>query len=359
MAGGRELQTGKAVVRSVPASRARGDAVGGRRHRVRRGRRAPGMNDGACVCVSQCVCEFIELALDPFRTPRDVQIPMPPSMPSTGVTTFNRGVFASGTSSGFGFVMTSPNAHVTSDSTSIWRSTGAYAGFVLTNSVIPGIELAVSNSPYLTAEFDELSLEWRLAAYGLRVRYTGTEMTRAGRLTLLSEPARASVVSMTFDDLRAYDEAADYPVDRKWRSVVALPVRERDYHYSDQDPSSIDPHFVTAAVSVPTGTSLTFEYESFAHFELIGPKARGKQVRVADPVGGPAAIGTLQTMQSTNKPVSVAEAIKDTAQSIAASTSSMVSLGRMAKSAFDAVSAAYNAGFGGEVTSVAPLMLEL
>lgn len=347
----RATPTGHLGGRETPTHH-RGDVV---RRRRRRGANASGAGGDCCVCLSACVCEYIELATDPFRIPEDVAIPMPPAMPSASLSSYIRGTMATGSGSA-GFVAIHAKNLVAGNVSSAWKSNGSYAG----NTVAvtgTGVAADTSNSPYDAAAFGNDpttgDMQYRLVAAGLRIRYTGTELERGGRCSGLAEPDHRSLTGATLAIMRGYDQASSVPVDGKWHKVLWTPARETDYHYSSTAPNSGNSPTMAFMVIAPSATSLPFEYEAFGHFELIGAQARGKKFRSVDPVGGMAAWDALQTVAAKTRGAATATSVmEETAANVLHSTSNVFSMIGMAKKAYDTARAVVNYRTGGALLRI-------
>jgi len=310
--------------------------------RERRDRRVPRSRQGSakdkvCVCLSAATCEWAEAMADPFRALPDATIPLPPAIPSQGVTVFAKGTFATGTGQR-GFVAMNPAGMLASNVDAVYASVATYAGTTISQAA-PNVGYG-SNSPYIAADFGgtvpDGDLQWRIVAAGLRARYVGTELERGGRLFSLSEPDHQNLVGSDQSDLQAYDSCKDDAVTRAWRSALWAPARESDFHYSSTAPASLGSCPMGIIATAPTTTSQTYQWEAWVHAEFIGAKARGKRVRQVDPLGGPAMWDAASTLFGEREAPSAKDLMNEAAANLASAASFVSGVVGNARAAYSA-----------------------
>lgn len=74
--------------------------------------------------------------------------------------------------------------------------------------------------------------EWRIAALGVRARYTGTELDRAGTIYCYESPGNDGVDGGgTISSFMSSLYTRTYPMTREWVSATWRPQRQADYNY--------------------------------------------------------------------------------------------------------------------------------
>jgi len=291
-----------------------------------------------------------------------VHVPLGPNFPSAPISVWTKGTFSTGANSTkTGWIWAEPRAMIMSDALSVafTDSSAAIGSFQFTGS---GVTTPASNSPYTSASFSAPaasagSLSYRLVAAGIRVRYVGTQLDMGGSLFGLSEPDHLSLLSCDTTDLRGYQQVHTADVSRKWHQVVWTPAAPDELEYS-QDALELDSTHgpIGILVAAPSTTSLLYEFEVYAHFELIGKTARAKVSHSSDPVGGAAAWSAINAMRETsNSTLSAAAAMKATAEDVAQSASHVVSAMGTAAATMSGLRAAYRYFRGGDVHDLTEL----
>lgn len=265
--------------------------------------------------LSPCATSYLRALSDPWTMPRELPcIPDVITLPSRKFQTKARGVFTIG-SGGVGWVIASPFLTAASDygigsgyvdKPVIYTSSATYAGTTYTWSATgssittTGVSAANAQSPMTYSALAAAGVQIRLVGGGLRIKYTGTELNRGGRLVLYRSRSNAQITqgwSATdfLSDPTCYTES----VTRSWKGVTYLPdsTDYLDYNNSSTFQPSVGLSegsarrsliaFVEGAVS---GTS--FEYEVTSYFELIGPNQQATQSH-ADPTGFGAIMSAL------------------------------------------------------------------
>lgn len=246
-----------------------------------------------------CAKEYGKSLFDPFST-HPTCLPIPPALPSMKIKAFARGVGQIGTD-GFGGVLVSAN--LANDTTAgdaasaVSHSTAAATTSVLRIANTAGWEGVATNSPWTTAELSADGVRIRTSTMAVRLRYTGTELSRSGRKVALEQPDHATLTGASFAALQSYDKGTATPVDREWLTVRYKPVDpdELDYHSSTSGVGNTD-HFMGIAITGVAGEE--FEWEFVNNFEAIGTLARGKTESDSDRGVAETIINAFQKMSA-------------------------------------------------------------
>jgi len=216
--------------------------------------------------LSPCANDFLRVMTDPFafqRTGRDVCVPDLLDMPSLKLNTLHRGIITIGTA-GIGFVTVAP-FNFLNDSLAISYSSSTYAGttFAVTGT---GVVLSYNTRlPYATAD----ARSARLVGMGLKVRYSGTELTRSGGVVPLTALADGdSLVGLNFSDASTRPASIVYPCDRNWHGCAFKHVTANAYGYTNTSfPVTTSGNAKMGAIFYGTAGQ-TYEYEWVSYFEF-------------------------------------------------------------------------------------------
>jgi len=245
-----------------------------------------GSNQGSTLHVSPCVSKYA-LALEAPWYVDDVCLPSAPSFPSQKIKAWCKGIFATGTGQ-VGYVGAAPWNSLTQDgNAAVFYTTGSYGGTGLATSGA-GVVGASPNTPYLSADFSGTNLKARVVASGLRFRYVGTELNKAGKVVVLEEPTHADMTGFGPNTIYGYANATSYPVDRNWRSITYTPVRPEEVAYQTNvtSPPAGVWTMVAYAWSPDPSVKLSFEFEYWCHLEYLGFSAQAAATASeADPYG--------------------------------------------------------------------------
>lgn len=242
-------------------------------------------------CLSQCVVNYSKLVTNPFCSSSSACLPIPPCMPSRTVSTWVKGTLTTG-SGGYGFVTMYPPDMIAGNIPAVnWSSTSAYAGTIITASAAAGSSAASSNSPYDSTAFGTAKdkRQFRLIAAGIRVRYSGTELNRGGSVYGLTHPDHQTLHTYDESTLLAFERMHSSPVtSKKWEEISWLPARPDEYQYGSTVTAGFPTNtntYMGFLIKRPGTTDVVFDFECFAHFEVIGG---GETVvpRMGDMIGG-------------------------------------------------------------------------
>lgn len=241
---------------------------------------------GVTVHMSQCADEYLRALTVPFSTAKAC-IPDTICMPSMKTKTTARGTFATN-AAGFGFIAINPWSMVHSDVTTtangtaspVVASNSSYANTFVPqrfDSTVTDVAYTASNSIFSRTQLTNTGADrkqFRLVGCGLRVRYIGTELNRAGRLVMFrsrnnTPPPGTYNLDNTLRDNYFHTSA----VDRQWKEITYFPSRTEDisYGYYD-DPSTattVEDYRIMACL-VNGLASSNMEFEVDALFEIVG-----------------------------------------------------------------------------------------
>jgi len=299
------------------ASRAKKSAVRRKRQRKRTVPVRPVPASGGIQLghLSTCSETYLRVLSNPFTSISNACIPDTVTLPSTKHVFTSRGVFNSGTL-GFGAIGVNPWSMIQQQATAtvqgvaapVVRTLATYAANTIpmaVTSATANVALSTSNSPYTIAQVvDGTGVEFRLVGCGLRVRYTGTELNRSGRVTFWRPRQNAPINGFLVgvDAVLNDNYYHTTPVDRTWREITYLPVRAADVTYSSYLDPTLAPftdYRVLWCCLDGTVAGSSFEYEVKAYFEMVGQQVGGGLLQPtkshADPVGFGAIMSSLPT----------------------------------------------------------------
>lgn len=215
--------------------------------------------------------------------PHDVAeacVPSMPAIPSYKAKVFRKGTFLVN-SSGAGYVACQPGTVIGNagdyDKYVVWTEGTQIGTTITTDPTITGISSANSNSPFNAGDMGNDGVNARLVACGIRVRYIGTELNRAGRMIVLEQPNHHSLDGLPISSLLAYDRSRTQPVSREWTYVSFQPVSQAELNYQS-DGISLGGKTVHCLAICVLGAvdGSAFEFEATSHIEFTGTAARGK-----------------------------------------------------------------------------------
>jgi hypothetical protein len=229
-----------------------------------------------------CLVKYSIALINPFdETAKGACLPSFPAFPSQKMRTFIRTTTKIGIL-GQGFVIARGSA--SNNASAMALTNVAYDGDVGSSfaSTGTGIIVATSNSNYSTTDFGTDGLQQRLVAMGVRVRYTGTELNRSGRISMCENPNHQAWVGQTFPEFRLYDNSTSDDFDRNWHMCTYQPINATEFSYgnSNYPEFSGQSHFLAILYSGRDGEDV--EIELVQHHELIGSQARSKTTNSAN-----------------------------------------------------------------------------
>lgn len=231
--------------------------------------------------VPHCAEHYFDSLVDPFSTETGVCIPCDLfPMPSQKVKVYTRGTFQIG-SSGIGFIMVSPQG-VNDEISHRYTSPTSISTTSAPLSATTNIQSNVSaNLPYSKIDLDELKIQKRLVAVGVRCKYIGKLMDQQGIVYALEEPDHNNILTLSFNQLTQFQYTRPDRVGqmKDWDSTASYsgPVSPQELEYAQA--------LVTDSILglvVSGGSNDNYEYEIVEHYEYIGTKAAGRTPSHAD-----------------------------------------------------------------------------
>jgi hypothetical protein len=155
-----------------------------------------------------------------------------------------------------------------------------------------------SNAPYSASQFghDVGQLSFRIVAFGLRVRFVGTELNRGGSKVCLVDPTHNSTQGRTEANLLAEPQARKCPVTREWVNLHWQPITTDEYGF--QAATFGGAYMTVMLISPDPAISLPFEFELYGIYEYQGSIARAQTHTFADPTGF-AAVQTVSAQMNS------------------------------------------------------------
>lgn len=246
--------------------------------------------------LSPCVSNYLTVLADPFRNTASACVPVAPFFPSQREVCWLKGIFFTPlATSTFGFVSLCPPVFMQGDLYGLNRTSAGFLGSVVTAYGAVGVQRYQSDSQWTSGEFGANTSQARIVACGLRIRYTGTELNRGGRICGVVSPTHGDLTGMDIATAQAYKDVHTSAVDRNWHTIRYTPMRSSETDFTT--PSTTIAPYMAFMVDAPTaGTSLPFEYEAFLHYEVVGGEAQFEKPDPPDVVGGTTAMGVVQEM---------------------------------------------------------------
>jgi hypothetical protein len=266
--------------------------------------------------LSKCSKLYVHALLDPWSLDQPPCVPDNITLPSYKFCARYRGTVVVGTS-GVGFVGVDPYLFCSSTNSVLYTdSTYPFPGITFGAA---GINAVASDSPYAIDLFNPASnnnFSARIVGFGMRMRYTGSEMSRSGQVVSYRQPENHSYpepypVSFYLGNR----EAVTVPADRQWHSCLWRPALPRDLAYYDDFPEFSTAEY-SQFIAISGGTPGTsFEVDLLGWYELIGNTLPSLTRSHADPVGMSVVSAAMSEKQPTGSNA-VSDFIK-TATSIA------------------------------------------
>jgi hypothetical protein len=250
--------------------------------------------------LSRCAKLYVHALLDPWSLNETPCVPDNITLPSYKFSARYRGTVVVGTS-GIGFVAVDPYLFCTSDKSIAW--TDATYAFPGVEFGIVGVNETPSDSAYPIAQFNPTNpnnLTLRVVGFGMRMRYTGSEMSRSGQLISYRQPENRQVPHPYPPSFFLSNrEAVTVPADRAWHSCLWRPALPRDLAYFEpfSDLTALEySNMIVISGGVP-GTS--FEIDLVGWYELIGNTLPNLTRSHSDPLGMSVVSASLSEKQPT------------------------------------------------------------
>jgi len=223
--------------------------------------------------MSECARDYLKGICDPFPVPRvPLCIPDLVDRPSFKIRTVCRGTFASG-SFGFGYILVDLYGMAANDVDCIQFTVGTFEAEAITGGT-GTIKAQNTRGPYAEASIgtSKGQVQYRPVAGGMRVRYIGTELKRAGRSLGYTALDGTALNTYTFGDLLGAPSVYAIPTSSNiWTKAVWFPTKTADYEYkssiSDTPLTASDAFVIAVAGTEPESP---FEYEIIFNWEYVG-----------------------------------------------------------------------------------------
>lgn len=273
--------------------------------------------------LSPCASKYAISLEAPWLPLENVCVPVVPAFPSTKIQTWIRGTAFVGTS-GVGFVSLACHNTAASNNVPGHFSDATWAGTAISNSPGSGVvAMPGSNSPYQSSQWSAgpgVGLASRLVSGGMRIRYTGKELDKAGSIYLLESPTHASLVGFNVANLAALRETNIVAPSRGWAGVTIHPMDAAELNFLNTAPS-YGPMLGILFTGTP-GTS--FDFEACCNFEFRGQPAANAYTPSEEDAQGfgyvesAARLAKTYLKPSANCAATVAEAARNVMQGLEA-----------------------------------------
>lgn len=162
------------------------------------------------------------------------------------------------------------------------------------------MELALTNG---------VTWEWRPVGGGVKLRYSGNVMQRAGKIYLYEEPENSVALTQTgagvdpADLLKqvecSYSALGDGEYAVLWHPRT---ISDLDYSSAWQSAATDLAKYQTLLIVIQGCASQTFEFEAIMHWEMIGSQIPSRTKTDSDPSGLAAVQGAMGPSPSLNTP---------------------------------------------------------
>ena len=253
---------------------------------------APRMPSRVAMKVSDCSMRYMATICDPFEAEPGACVPCDLfPLPSQKIRAFGRGQFSLGTT-GFGFIQVNPCSALDATAATFTTPTSVMTSTTQLGSVTNTAASQLQTLPYnQTQVTGTTSVQARMVACGLRVRYSGTEGGRSGTIVCYEEQDHQSLTAETYlSSQQAPSSITSRPSgDGTWDGTVCSsgPVSPQELEftslvYPNTAPLSQLPTsgYLLIAISGLPGDK--YDFELFEHIEYIGSSVVAKTPSHAD-----------------------------------------------------------------------------
>lgn len=251
--------------------------------------------------LSDCAVDYYQAIAKPFSPEaRGVCLPIFPTRESQKSTGFMSGTAHVGTT-GYGFIAVAPC--IANDKYSVWKTSPSYnQNYIEISSVLPvGVSAhAMTDLPYRSAQLRDgtditpASVRGRIVTTGLRLRYTGTNLNKGGRMVAYVSPSHGNLNGESVDEMTARAGCLRLQVTSSWSEFVVFSNTSDEMEYPGHEAGSgtssweviracyplSNKQYIATGVpetgGVPMVVMMTgvtgneFEYEVVTHCEFIG-----------------------------------------------------------------------------------------
>lgn len=165
---------------------------------------------------------------------------------------------------------------IVSTAASVGGTATAFSAF--TNTITP----VFANSSYAAADFSAGNVEFRTAAYGIRLRFKGTNLNEGGSVYAYRSPSNTDIWTLKPDDLIPLSTTKSYDFTKEWVTLRWKIATPNDTDFAST--TSTSGVMVLVVVSA-TGSPQPFEYQAVTFHELVGGNVNTLTESHSDPVG--------------------------------------------------------------------------
>jgi hypothetical protein len=245
--------------------------------------------------------KYLHALVDPYDTGEGSCCPDKVARKTARFKVLSKGVMATGTV-GFGFIGVDPLGMAYSNATAGTHSTAAYTGTDFSNNVgVTGVSGFSSTSEFNTSSIASLEMGCRIVACGVRIRCTTPFLNVGGSVCGVYQPDFQSLHNETFSDILLYPQVHTIaPKNDKWIHVEYTPLTAELFEFDDTAPSTSNADTLPLGICVaaPTGGSLDFDWEVYAHLEFVG-KIMGLMDPYVDPLAQAAILQTMAELDGS------------------------------------------------------------
>lgn len=277
--------------------------------------------------LSDCTRDYALALMNPWEMDKPPCIPDLITLPSYKFGARAKGTFTIGTA-GVGFVAISPYTGVGKPASGsgqyhIYYTSSTFALNTYTDvGGVLGLNATYDDTNLLSDNISRKGFQFRTVGCGVKCRYIGSEINRAGRIVEYRQPNNQAItVGSTAQDLLLNREAQTAPNDRKEHYVQFRPANQADLYYQDQvlfqNPTMV--LFVEGGVA-----GQSFEYDAVWWFECTGQLLPGLTRSHSDPMGIAAVHGALPLHQPVGSPAQNSKSFMDNVVDFAKSSFSFI-----------------------------------
>jgi hypothetical protein len=254
--------------------------------------------------ISRCTKMYAMALTNPWDLPEAPCIPDLITLPSYKVGFRARGVMQIG-SEGVGWITANPYAFgQPKGSGDPQIPAGAFTDQTYGQndydpSAASGVIPYYNDSPFNSSDVGVNGYQYRPVGCGIKIRYTGTEITRAGRVICARQPVNTNFPpGYKAPDFLKIRETTTNPAERTWHYSSFRPALATDTAYNNTGIVS-----ECLIVYVDGGTvGQSYEFDYIAWFEAIGQPLPQMTASHSDPNGMAATLQALPTHQPTGSP---------------------------------------------------------
>lgn len=211
-----------------------------------------------------CAVHYAQAMTSPFHLvesgANSACIPDIHAVPSKKVHTLAKFIMSTGTL-GNGFIVVNPQCK-TNDAAFSFTTSAAYpGGEVFPNLGLPSsppvgtgviASARIARLPYSDSEFQNGTsngINGRVVGAGLRVRFIGAELARAGQLMVFRDSDNNHMLDgRSFDSVRNLETTKTYPVSKEWTYVNYRPVKPGEFEYSQWGCAGENPNQTSSSI---------------------------------------------------------------------------------------------------------------